>query len=164
MSDTVPGYSISEKELLSSLDNILILSTHHTPQHIRGCPRLMRQLDTYCDGEHSWQSTGPKKKKMKIPSRWPFRNWLILNGQRAGIFFFFFLRAGGLPRVLEGLGWWWSPRLWARPSKKTWRREAICLSVQVLNISVLLYTVYLSFNAHSVTHSAIIWQYWVKIL
>ena len=78
-------------------------------------------------------------------------------------FFFFFLRAGGLPRVLEGLGWWWSPRLWARPSKKTWRREAICLSVQALNISVLLYTVYLSFNAHSVTHSAIIWQYWVKI-
>ena len=77
-------------------------------------------------------------------------------------FYFFFLRAGGLPRVLEGLGWWWSPRLWARPSKKTWRREAICLSVQALNISVLLYTVYLSFNAHSVTHSAIIWQYWSK--
>jgi hypothetical protein len=36
------------------------------------------------------------------------------------------------------------PEIVSEALKKTWRREAICLSVQVLNISVLLYTVYLS--------------------
>ena len=87
----------------------------------------------------------------------------MVDGQRAGIFIliFFFFRACGLLRVLEGMrGCGWGDggaRDCERgPQMKTWRREAICLSVQVLNISVLLYTVYLSFNAHSVTHSAII--------
>ena len=48
------------------------------------------------------------------------------------------------------------PEIVSEAIKKTWRREAICLSVQVLNILVILYTVYLSFNAHSVKHSVII--------
>ena len=50
----------------------------------------MRQLDTYWDGEHSWQSTDRTNEKNEIPSRSPFRNWLILNGERDGIFIFFF--------------------------------------------------------------------------
>ena len=49
----------------------------------------MRQLDTYWDGEHSWQSTDRTNEKNEIPPRWPFRNWLILNGHRGGIFIFF---------------------------------------------------------------------------
>ena len=40
--------------------------------------------------EHSWQSTGPKKKKKKIPARSPFRINQFLNGERDGIFIFFF--------------------------------------------------------------------------
>ena len=34
------------------------------------------------------------------------------------------------------------PEIVSEALKKTWRREAICLSVQVLNISVCLYTEY----------------------
>ena len=39
---------------------------------------------------HSWQSTDRRIEKIEIPSRSPFRNWLILNGERDGIFIFFF--------------------------------------------------------------------------
>ena len=46
--------------------------------------------------EHSWQSTGPKKKKIKIPPRWPFRINQFLNGHRGGFSFFSIFRSGGL--------------------------------------------------------------------
>ena len=57
---------------------------------IRGCPRVMRQLDTYWDGEHSCNPPDRNIEKNENPPRWPFRNWLILNGHRGGIFIFFF--------------------------------------------------------------------------
>ena len=44
--------------------------------------------------EHSCQSTGPKKKKIKIPSRSPFRINQFLNGERDGISFFSIFRSG----------------------------------------------------------------------
>ena len=44
--------------------------------------------------EHNWQSTGPKKKKIKIPSHWPFRINQFLNGQCGGISFFSLVRSG----------------------------------------------------------------------
>ena len=58
-----------------------------------------------------------------------------------GIFIFFFFGpvtatiARGVWGVVE-------PEIVSETLKMTWRREAICLSVQVLNISVCLYTVY----------------------
>ena len=71
-------------------------------------------------------------------------------------FFFFFFGPVDCHECSRGWGDGGARDCERGPQMKTWRREAICLSVQVLNISVLLYTVYLSFNAHSVTHSAII--------
>ena len=41
------------------------------------------------------------------------------------------------------------PEIVSEALKKTWRREAICLSVQVFNILLGLYTIYLSFDSHS---------------
>ena len=46
--------------------------------------------------EHSCKSTGPKKKKIKIPPRWPFRISQFLNGHRGGFSFFSIFRSGGL--------------------------------------------------------------------
>ena len=45
--------------------------------------------------EHSCKSTGPKKKKIKIPPRWPFRINQSLNGHRGGFSFFSIFRSGG---------------------------------------------------------------------
>ena len=50
----------------------------------------MRQLDTYWDGEHSCHPPDRNIEKNEIPSRSPVRNWLILTGERDGIFIFFF--------------------------------------------------------------------------
>ena len=49
----------------------------------------------------------------------------------------------------RGVGVMVEPEIVSEALKKTWRREAICLSVQVLNILVSLYTIYLSFDSHS---------------
>ena len=50
--------------------------------------------------EHSCKSTGPKKKKIKIPSHWPFRINQFLNGQCGGFSFFSIFRSGGLQECL----------------------------------------------------------------
>ena len=71
---------------------------------VQGCARLMRQLDTYWDGEHSWQSTDRNIEKNEIPSRSPFRNWLILNGERDGIFIFFFFGPVDCHNCSRGVG------------------------------------------------------------
>ena len=71
---------------------------------VQGCPRLMRQLDTYWDGEHSWQSTDRNIEKIEIPPRWPFRDWLILNGHRGGIFIFFFFGPVDCHNCSRGVG------------------------------------------------------------
>ena len=71
---------------------------------VRGCPRLMRQLDTYWDGEHSCKSPDRTIEKNEIPPHWPFRNWLILNGQWDGIFIFFFFGPVDLQECSRGWG------------------------------------------------------------
>ena len=42
----------------------------------------------------------PEKKKIKIPSHWPFRINQFLNGQCGGFSFFSFVRSGGLQECL----------------------------------------------------------------
>ena len=64
----------------------------------------MRQLDTYWDGEHSWQSTDRTNEKNENPPHWPFRNWLILNGQWDGIFIFFFFGPVDCTKCSRGWG------------------------------------------------------------
>ena len=67
-------------------------------------------------------------------------------------FIFFFssgLWTASSARVYRGDGVMVEPEIVSEALKKTWRREAICLSVQVLNILLDLYTIYLSFDSHS---------------
>ena len=49
---------------------LLNRDSHKVPYiPVQGCPRRMRQLDTYWDGEHSWQSTDRNNEKNEIPPR-----------------------------------------------------------------------------------------------
>ena len=64
----------------------------------------MRQLDTYWDGEHSCKSPDRNIEKNENPPRWPFRNWLILNGHRGGIFIFFFFGPVDCTKCSRGWG------------------------------------------------------------
>ena len=113
---------------------------------VRGCSRLMRQLDTYWDGEHSWQSTGRTNEKNEIPSRSPFRNWLILNGERDGIFIFFFFGPVDLQECSRGWGGG-GARDWERGPQNRRGVAADCPGFEY--ISMLIYYIYLSFDAHS---------------
>ena len=64
-------------------------------------------------------------------------------------FSFFFTSGLWTATSARGDGVMVEPEIVSETLKKTWRREAICLSVQVLNILVSLYTIYLSFDSHS---------------
>ena len=64
-------------------------------------------------------------------------------------FLFFFSSGLWTASSARGDGVMVEPEIVSEALKKTWRREAICLSVQVLNILVRLYTIYLSFDSHS---------------
>ena len=112
----------------------------------------MRQLDTYWDGEHSWQSPDRTNEKNEIPSRSPFRNWLILNGERDGFFIFFFFGPVDLQECSRGWGDG-GARDCERGPKNRRGVAADCPGFEY--ISMLIYYIYLSFDAHS----AIILQY-----
>ena len=64
-------------------------------------------------------------------------------------FSFFFSLGRWTDSSARGVGVMVELEIVSEALKKTWRREAICLSVQVLNIVVVLYTIYLSFDSHS---------------
>ena len=57
-------------------------------------------------------------------------------------FLFFFSSGRWTATSARGVGVMVEPEIVSEALKTPWRREAICLSVQVLNILVYLYTVY----------------------
>ena len=99
----------------------------------------MRQLDTYWDGEHSCNPPDRNIEKNENPPRWPFRNWLILNGHRGGIFIFFFFGPVDLQECSRGWGGG-GARDWERGPQNRRGVAADCPGFEY--ISMLIYYIF----------------------
>ena len=91
---------------------------------------------------HSWQSTDRTNEKNEISSRSPFRNWLILNGERDGIFIFFFFGPVDCHECSRGLGDGGARDCERGPQKDVASRSNLSVCPGFEHISMLIYYIF----------------------